>query len=77
VKLGEWSKIVPIEKSTHTFFNIKQEVNNDLAKTESEFFLTDENGVVYLDNLNVVKALFPFKNVRINNYIPKLLILVK
>ena len=53
-----------------TFKELKQEISILFNKPENEFFFTDENGCIYLDNLNVRKALFPFQNINIKNFEP-------
>ena len=53
-----------------TFKELKQEISILFNKSENEFFFTDENGCIYLDNLNVRKSLFPFQNINIKNFEP-------
>ncbi len=74
---GRITKKVFLDDEKFTFFYLKQEVNNDMNLTEIEFFLTNDQGVVFLDHLNVKRALFPFKSLRVKNYIPTLYVLEK
>ena len=56
--------------SKKTFYDLKKEIKNNFAKNEDDFFLSDENGLIYLDDLIIKNCLFPLKNCSIRNYIP-------
>ncbi len=53
-----------------TFRRLKQETRLQFDKGENEFFFADEMGSIYLDELNVKKALFPLDNINIKGYEP-------
>lgn len=56
--------------SKKTFYELKKEIKNNFAKNEDDFFLADENGLIYLDDLIIKNCLFPLKNCSIRNYTP-------
>ena len=53
-----------------TFENLKQETRLTFDKGENEFFFADENSNIFLDDLNVKKALFPLENINIKSFEP-------
>ena len=62
--------IIQIEDDTITFSRLKTETKLLFDKSEKEFFFSDEMGCIYLDELNVKKALFPLENINVKNYEP-------
>ena len=58
-----------------TFAKLKEETKVQFGKDANEFFFCDENGSIFLDELKVVKALFPLSCAKIEKYYP--LIIVK
>ena len=53
-----------------TFRRLKQETRLQFDKGENEFFFADENGSIYLDELNVKKSLFPLENINLKSFEP-------
>ena len=60
-----------------TFGRLKEEASVQFDKNENEIFFANENGDIYLDELKVKKALFPFENINIKNYEPKIKVLLR
>lgn len=71
----EYSKnlfVWKLEDENMTFWRLKQETKLQFGKNENEFYFADENGSIYLDELNVKKALFPLASTVVNGYVPKI-----
>lgn len=61
--------------SNKTFLDLKKEIKHYFAKRETDFYLADENGIVYLDDLVIKNCLFPLKHSLIRDYIPYLYVI--
>jgi hypothetical protein len=61
----------------YTFQSLKKMIKRQLDKDEEDFYFTDQYGMIYLDNLSVRRALFPFSNVNIRGYTPLVKIIDK
>ena len=57
-----------------TFAKLKEETKVQFGKDANEFFFCDESGSIFLDELKVVKALFPLSSAKIEKYIPVILV---
>ena len=62
--------ITLLSNSNKTFLDLKKEIKHYFAKRETDFFLANENGIIYLDDLVVKNCLFPLKHSVIRDYIP-------
>ena len=60
-----------------TFKQLKWEASMQFDKMEKDFYFTDQNGSIYLDELNVKRALFPLETVIIKNYVPTIKVVPK
>jgi hypothetical protein len=58
-----------------TFEKLKEETKLQFNKEKHEFYFADENSNVFLDELNVRRALFPFSKVKLKNYEPAIIVL--
>jgi hypothetical protein len=56
--------------STKTFKKLKTDIKLLFNKRENEFFLADDRGIIFMDELNVRTCLFPLRNVNIKNNEP-------
>ena len=70
IEYGKMIIMRTVEDENMTFFRLKQETKIQFDKDESEFYFCDELGQVYLDDLNVKKALFPLTTVTIKEFLP-------
>lgn len=70
ITYGHASIIRQIEDDRMSFAMLKLETKSQFDKEANEFFFADENDVIYMDKLNVKRALFPINSVNIKNYIP-------
>jgi hypothetical protein len=70
IKYGKMNLERLIEDENIDFHRLKVETKVQFDKSENDFFFTDENGNIYLDNLNIRRALFPLESVVIENYVP-------
>jgi hypothetical protein len=52
------------------FADLKQEMKLHIGKKEDEFYFVDENGSIFLDNMNIKCVLFPLSKINIINYLP-------
>lgn len=57
-----------------TFQNLKESIKSHLDREINEFYFTDVNNAIYLDDMNVKKALFPLDKVNVVGIMPKLII---
>jgi hypothetical protein len=64
-----------IEDENIDFNRLKLETKVQFDKNENDFFFTDENGNIYLDNLNIRRALFPLESIVIENYVPTIYVI--
>jgi hypothetical protein len=55
-----------------SFKDLKEETKSQFDREINEFFFVDEENRIYLDNMNVKKALFPLEKIAIKNTIPKI-----
>lgn len=53
-----------------TFEKLKNETKLQFGKDANEFYFTDDEGNIFLDELRVVSALFPLSGVKVDNYEP-------
>ena len=53
-----------------TFEKLKTETKLQFGKDANEFYFTDDEGNIFLDELRVVSALFPLSSVKVDNYEP-------
>ena len=60
-----------------TFSKLKDETKLQFGKEADEFYFSDENGNIFLDELRVVPALFPLSEVKIKDYEPKIIVVDK
>lgn len=70
IKYGKMNLERLIEDENIDFHRLKLETKVQFDKNENDFFFTDENGNIYLDNLNIRRALFPLESIVIENYVP-------
>jgi hypothetical protein len=70
IKYGKMNLERLIEDENIDFNRLKLETKVQFDKNENDFFFTDENGNIYLDNLNIRRALFPLESIVIENYVP-------
>lgn len=59
-----------IEEESTTFLRLKQETKNQFNRNPSEFFFADMDNNIFLDEMNVKKALFPLSSVIIVGFQP-------
>jgi hypothetical protein len=59
-----------IEEESTTFLRLKQETKNQFNRNPSEFFFSDMDNNIFLDEMNVKKALFPLSSVIIVGFQP-------
>jgi hypothetical protein len=60
-----------------TFSKLKDETKLQFGKEADEFYFSDENGNIFLDELRVVPALFPLSEVKIKDYEPRIIVVDK
>ena len=60
-----------------TFSKLKDETKLQFGKEADEFYFSDENGNIFLDELRVVPALFPLSEVKIKDYEPRIIVIDK
>ena len=60
-----------------TFSKLKDETKLQFGKEADEFYFSDENGNIFLDELRVVPAFFPLSEVKIKDYEPKIIVVDK
>lgn len=53
-----------------TFEKLKTETKLQFGKDANEFYFTNDEGNIFLDELRVVSALFPLSSVKVDNYEP-------
>jgi hypothetical protein len=75
IKYGELNIMRLIEDENMDFLRLKQQTKIQFNKNENDFFFADENKNIYLDSLNVKKALFPLETVTIEKYEPTIILL--
>jgi hypothetical protein len=75
IKYGKMNLERLIEDENIDFHRLKLETKVQFDKNENDFFFTDENGNIYLDNLNIRRALFPLESVVIENYVPTIYVI--
>lgn len=66
-----------IDDDSMTFHRLKQETKLQFDKHEDEYYYADEDNKIYLDELNVKKALFPLGSVNIKGYMPVIRVIDK
>ena len=59
-----------VEDDSMDFLTLKTQIKSFLGKQEKEIYFVDENGYVFLDELNVKNALFPLSNVYLSDFMP-------
>jgi len=72
-----FGKIVIFKEITNknlTFKELKEETKSQFDREINEFFFLDEKNRVYLDNMNVKRALFPLEKISVKNTMPKILV---
>jgi len=70
-----YRKIVIFKQITNasmSFKDLKEETKSQFDREIDEFFFVDQENRIYLDNMNVKKALFPLEKIAIKNTIPKI-----
>jgi hypothetical protein len=75
IKYGELNIMRLIEDENMDFLRLKQQTKIQFNKNENDFFFADEKKNIYLDSLNVKKALFPLETVTIDKYEPTIILL--
>jgi hypothetical protein len=75
IKYGKMNLERLIEDENIDFHRLKLETKVQFDKNENDFFFTDENGNIYLDNLNIRRALFPLESIVIENYVPTIYVI--
>jgi hypothetical protein len=75
IKYGELNIMRLIEDENMDFLRLKQQTKIQFNKNENDFFFADENKNIYLDSLNVKRALFPLETVTIEKYEPTIMLL--
>jgi hypothetical protein len=75
IKYGELNIMRLIEDENMDFLRLKQQTKIQFNKNENDFFFADEKKNIYLDSLNVKKALFPLESVTIEKYEPTIMLL--
>jgi hypothetical protein len=63
------------EKENMTFLDLKNDMKFQIGRSENEFFFSDMNNNIYLDNFRIREILFPFKKVIIKNNTPTIYII--
>jgi hypothetical protein len=77
IEYGKMIIMRTVEDENMTFFRLKQETKVQFDKDEDEFYFCDEYDQIYLDDLNVKKALFPLSTVTIKEFLPIIRVLDK
>ena len=74
IKFGKIVLFKQINNSSMTFKDLKEETKSQFDREVNEFFFTDEKNRIYLDNMNVKKALFPLERIAVKNTMPRILV---
>lgn len=74
IRFGKTVLFRNISDENMTFRVLKEQLKAQFDRDLHEFFFVDEKNRIFLDDMNVKKALFPLSNVAVKNIIPKLFI---
>jgi hypothetical protein len=71
---GKTTLYINLENENITFGRLKESVMSNLDREIHEFYFTDKNSAIYMDEMNVKKALFPLDKVNVVGVMPKLFV---
>lgn len=74
IRFGKIVIFKQITSANMTFKDLKEETKSQFDRETNEFFFSDEKNRIYLDNMNVKKALFPLEKIAVKNTIPRIIV---
>lgn len=74
IRFGKIVIFKQITNASMTFKDLKEETKSQFDREINEFFFLDEKKRIYLDNMNVKKALFPLEKITVKNTMPRILV---
>lgn len=70
IEYGRLSIMRQVDEENMTFFRLKVETKIQFDKNENEFYFADEEGKIFLDDLNVKKSLFSLSSTTVKGFTP-------
>lgn len=70
IRFGNTIIFKQITNAGMTFKDLKKETKSQFDRDMNEFFFIDEKSRIYLDEMNIKKALYPLERIAIKNSIP-------